>query len=493
MSPRLRLAIVLLVGAVATLIVGGLRMQGASRERDALVSAQVDAIETGFVAEIEGQFAAFGSVVNFVSSTHPGSLTEYQAFVADEIDFASDLDPGVLFFEPVLIDGVDALREREADLGNEFDITLFPNEGDLRLILMRSGRNVDIFGVPLLGLDATSFAESITDTSDECDSFEASVVDEGDLFALFGGESGDRDHPYLVVMQRPVMNRVDGTIFGCAIRALSTDKALDVERLAKTTPLEFQVWPVGEGLVAPIRRGVTSPDLVEVERTFMAGELEWRLSVWDPTGDFGPDAGIAGQWVIGVIGILATLLVAAAMHMRARVRATIESQSFEIEHAWAVASTDSLTGLLNRAGFIEAARRFPSTTDAIVLFVDLDGFKAVNDDSGHEHGDEVLRATARALRSIVRQDDLVARFGGDEFVIFSQRPHTIEDVNVMSERVTSRVAEIDHRVSCSVGVARRAPGESADVKSLIRAADAAMYVAKNAGGGRHEIHADHAS
>jgi len=150
------------------------------------------------------------------------------------------------------------------------------------------------------------------------------------------------------------------------------------------------------------------------------------------------------------------------------------------------ASLDSLTGLVNRRGaaaaIAESSRR-PAGENVALLLLDLDGFKEVNDTCGHLAGDAVLRRVAAALRAAARSDDIVARWGGDEFVVVALLDATA--AAALGDRLRETVRERSgsgraDRVTVSVGVAvRREPIED---DAWLRRADVAMYAAKGDGG-----------
>jgi diguanylate cyclase (GGDEF)-like protein len=158
------------------------------------------------------------------------------------------------------------------------------------------------------------------------------------------------------------------------------------------------------------------------------------------------------------------------------------------------ATHDSLTGLLNRAAATEAidrdlARARRSGESVALLFVDLDGLKATNDTFGHEGGDAAIRVVAEALRTSVRQGDIVARFGGDEFVVSciggSDRAGPSKLAERIRQRVTATALEMGGRrvsVDCSIGMALSEPADG--VQDLIGRADQALYIAKADGRGR---------
>ncbi|MEI4273557.1 bifunctional diguanylate cyclase/phosphodiesterase [Klenkia sp. LSe6-5] len=150
------------------------------------------------------------------------------------------------------------------------------------------------------------------------------------------------------------------------------------------------------------------------------------------------------------------------------------------------ARTDPLTGLGNRRRLAEATARVLGTgTPVSVLFVDLDGFKAVNDSRGHVVGDALLVEVAARLRAGVRADDLVVRVGGDEFAVLVPGP--VERAVEVARRLQSAVrypVQLTGRpatVTASVGVASTSSAARRDADLLLRNADLAMYQAKATG------------
>jgi len=121
-----------------------------------------------------------------------------------------------------------------------------------------------------------------------------------------------------------------------------------------------------------------------------------------------------------------------------------------------------------------------------VLFVDLDEFKVVNDTLGHSAGDQLLQVVARRLEGCMRQTDLVARFGGDEFVISISPLGSASDVTEIAEKILRILAEPMElggkriRSSASIGIALF-PQDGEDTETLLKHADAAMYQAKSQG------------
>ena len=159
---------------------------------------------------------------------------------------------------------------------------------------------------------------------------------------------------------------------------------------------------------------------------------------------------------------------------------------------------DPLTGLPNRALLVDrielglaGARRSPDTS-LVVQFIDLDNFKRINDTLGYDVGDELLRHVARRLQAVVREEDTVARCGGDEFVVVTRLDQRLESPLVLAQRLVTELREaFDIRahhlfVTASVGIAISTHHHD-NAKTLLRDADAAMYQAKDQGRDRYAI------
>ena len=156
-----------------------------------------------------------------------------------------------------------------------------------------------------------------------------------------------------------------------------------------------------------------------------------------------------------------------------------------------LAQQDPLTGLGNRrlltkriSAAIANARRNESAM--AVVYLDLDGFKYINDNSGHDAGDAVLKIVARRLESIVREEDTVARVGGDEFMVALWHVANVNDVMTVTAKLVELISlpyVINNRsfkITTSAGIGIY-PGHGENADSLMKSADAALYEAKHAG------------
>jgi len=172
----------------------------------------------------------------------------------------------------------------------------------------------------------------------------------------------------------------------------------------------------------------------------------------------------------------------------------IERLRGELQQARQEAALDGLTQVMNRRAFDQALAECLSQASAgqplhpCLLLLDVDNFKQLNDGFGHAFGDEVLRALARVLRSVVLAGDGVARFGGDEFALLL-RMHTLDDARALAERLRLQVANArvrtgqggEQRGQVTISLGAAALGEGEGALEWLQRADAALYQAKRGG------------
>jgi diguanylate cyclase (GGDEF)-like protein len=252
--------------------------------------------------------------------------------------------------------------------------------------------------------------------------------------------------------------------------------------------------------------------------TYIAGDLgvfTYPLYLWIIVGHgirFGPRnlviaaaVGVSGfclvlgfsdYWrdnLVSGLGLLLGLVVLPSYFwvLLRRLYATQDLLATELEASVHAATHDSLTGLVNRDYFVQRiaedvqrARRYRE--GFAILFIDLDGFKAINDALGHHCGDEALREIGKRLHDIARASDLSARLGGDEFALLVRDIRQCAELEELADRLLAELGRPlerlvgPARLSASIGIALF-PGDGTDCDALLRAADRAMYDVKAAG------------
>jgi diguanylate cyclase (GGDEF)-like protein len=242
-----------------------------------------------------------------------------------------------------------------------------------------------------------------------------------------------------------------------------------------------------------VHRGASAPDIVAacvgagsvsaVSGKLIISEVDSSQAGYITTADPDSANGRALSWTFQPMAGGGTVVLVEDITERRNAEARISH----------LARYDELTALPNRVNFRDEMERLLAISHSAarlsaLLFIDLDQFKQVNDTLGHPCGDELLCAVADRLREMLRPEDFVARFGGDEFVVFQQNIKSDEDAAGLARRIVDRLSEryeIDNHlveIGASVGIAMTSPpGISAD--TLLKNADMALYRAKADGRG----------
>jgi diguanylate cyclase len=256
-----------------------------------------------------------------------------------------------------------------------------------------------------------------------------------------------------------------------AMRVSAWPTARRAEPRLRTSPLKVVALGAA-ALSAPVWLAYAETHL-DAQR---AGEVRLPLS-------------LASIVIVTLVMLRLTLLLHAHSTTTERLNVTVGERERLTESLQHQALHDSLTGLPNRAHLIAAAARIESEHDAVLVFIDLDDFKNVNDTLGHEVGDGLLQVVADRLRSHIRAGDIVARLGGDEFAILMPGLSTV-DARRRVERILDvlaapvEIAGSKLTLTASIGVSPM----SGSYTEALAAADMAMYAGKKAGKGQVRIY-----
>jgi diguanylate cyclase (GGDEF)-like protein len=214
----------------------------------------------------------------------------------------------------------------------------------------------------------------------------------------------------------------------------------------------------------------------------MRSRLRGALAVWAVTTTVAVAGILAGRGGGLTVADQISYVVLINLVLAAIVGRIAEDLHAQFDELGLQARTDVLTGLANRRAFMDLLDRLPDgrRRQVTLLFIDLDGFKAINDTLGHEAGDELLETTARRLERLIRRGDVGARLAGDEFVALF---YEVDDSEALVHRMRAAleaptlIRGVEVTARASIGVASGL-SDAANGTALLRRADAAMYAEK---------------
>ncbi|MGB7685666.1 MAG: diguanylate cyclase [Solirubrobacterales bacterium] len=284
-----------------------------------------------------------------------------------------------------------------------------------------------------------------------------------------------------IIVYRPVYSDGAPTSTVAERRSALTGFASGVFQLRDLAAAAAAELPAAHDVQLRVGAGMTLGDPGELEDPARAAvqiaNRSWAVVVSDPNRP-----GVGLPLLISGVGISLAALLAALILVWSR-----NERIIELERE---AGQDSLTGLSNRRSFDEGLRREVARsrrqgTSGAMLMIDLDHFKRVNDTSGHPAGDRLLKEVAALLRRRVRETDVLARIGGDEFAIVL--PNTgVEEALLVAEAIATTIRESarfdgGQPVTASIGIAMFGEDPTLSPESIASEADTAMYAAKDGG------------
>ena len=211
--------------------------------------------------------------------------------------------------------------------------------------------------------------------------------------------------------------------------------------------------------------------------TELLGKVSRLVECLEQSNELSGRGGIQAHWEVADSAIRAALTM----------EQMLSRQLQRIAHLETLAITDELTTLLNRRGFLAALNRALASArrygeEGVLVYIDLDGFKPINDTFGHAAGDEVLRTVARILSGNIRDTDVIGRLGGDEFAVLLTRSdwqNGVKRAETINHLLNNSCAEFDgRRIALKASIGLKPYGAADDGEDLLRSADQAMYKTK---------------
>lgn len=253
------------------------------------------------------------------------------------------------------------------------------------------------------------------------------------------------------------------------------------------------IYPLKQNIEAVRSSSGSSSCTGESQREINANKYFWKIVSHIPKQDL--NSGMKSLFIkLFLLAILLFLFSSIPSWIIAK--AIVRRKSYQIE-LYRSANYDKLTSLPNRSMFMDRLNQNLKQSTRYnrkfaLLFIDLDGFKSVNDTLGHDAGDELLIAVAKRLKACVRDSDDVARLGGDEFTVIFTTINSLDDAGSGAEKIIRTLSEPfsikghDVKIGASIGISVY-PDNGDNIEILLNNADSAMYQAKNEGKNTYRV------
>ncbi len=501
LSGLLLILVVFVLGVGLSLAAAAYIEQEARSSAQRLFEREATSATTEIEREIERHVQVVEETVAFAEATWPGSVDEWRDFTHGRVTGGTHLaftsTAGVL--ERVPADQIAAFEAREAATSASpislVELTPLPPAAD-RLVLTRTAEETTD-GVQIRGLEVSSVATMLgvelprPGDGIAVDSIDATHQEVLDVLSIERTSFGENDVLNSNVMLSHAIGAADEEPLGWVIIPAELGNLLigAIDNLYRTE-VNLAIAIPGTELDGDLGRYEGDPGLVfdnaalTSEETVDFGGWEWRVRVWADTSFAMSQNGVRGDHVL-LGGLVLTFTMIAFLLAQRRYRRKLEMAEFEANLNRALAETDPLTGLANRQGlqtFVqsEPIRPVLDRDGCASFFLDLDGFKQINDDLGHAAGDALLTKVGRAISGTARVGDGVGRIGGDEFVVICPGLADALSADDLARRLADAIASIDDpaAIDASIGVALSKPGRRFNFDAALLAADEAMYTAK---------------
>jgi diguanylate cyclase (GGDEF)-like protein len=473
---------VTLVGIAISVGVAMLLQDRSEQEHEVQFTQEATTLATAAHVGTGATFGRINDLTSFLSVAGVPTQNSFQRYLREADLLGQTWLEGVAFVEPVAHEDLAAFVARERrQSGQRVKLRLRDENADEHWLISRTlAPDMDQIGVDVKDIPGFEAVVAAVDLESEPLYLQLTQAQADTYNELVGATDPVGSGSDTLAGVIPVREGGSGARLGWLLVELRPNA---IVRTGSTTAAHARLRLLsnaipGQDILIPL----TSDAPYEEEHHGFTQEFSTSGMTWELAISSDEHVGLGGTAVmVLVLGILASLSTGLLLALQRKAH-SVGDQLSRSEHDRRI---DPLTGLPNRLGLAEAideALQDQKTT--AVLFCDIDRFKVINDSLGHQAGDELLCLVAQRLQSSTRSDDVVGRFGGDEFVVVCRHLEKAAEAEHVAERILARIAPpvkiagTRVEVGASVGIALSGPDERRTRDEMLRDADAAMYTAK---------------